>query len=261
MRFFALRGEIMNKRDIKWYIWGGLLILFGLYSDIVAVVLIAVGLVLLPPVAKVLKRVELSQSRKYALITLAIILFAFRLGAPEVIEEAGAEIEAAAEAAKEAADVGKAPAVEETVAKTPPVVKEAEEPEDKPVIVEATTKGVTLTLHRLNAVKVGSNWGKVDEVDITIENNDPDKEDLENPRLEFFVYDRIGYTPDKNKVLDEVEVADEVKFGEVFTGKISADANYEKSLAKRLLVRVDLTQGKEWDRKHVVSVQYEVVFE
>ena len=250
----------MKKEDIQLYIWGALLIFAGIYADIVAVVMIAVGLVLLPPVAKRLRKVELSKSRKYALITLAIILFAFRIGAPEIIEEAGAEIEAAAEAAKEAA-VEKTPDVVETVAKTPAVVKTqaVEEPEDKPVIVEATTKGVTLTLHTAKTVKVGSNWGKVEEVDITVENNG--ERDLLNHRLEFFVYDRIGYSMDRDNMLDEVETTAAIKLGETYTEKLTADANYKKSLGKRLLLRIDMTEGKEWSRKHVVSVQYEVVFE
>jgi len=141
------------------------------------------------------------------------------------------------------------------------IKKKTTTPIPSTVIAQNTQNGVTLMIHSVNAIKKGTDWGKIPELEFTIKNSG---KTIYSPVLLLFLYDENNsYVHDmeqKAQVRDSIELDSFLQSADTITKKVSTNAGYNGNISKPITLKVILADGL-YSPDYKVSVEFNVDFE
>ena len=130
------------------------------------------------------------------------------------------------------------------------------------IIAQNTQNGVTLMIHSVKAIKKGTDWGKVTNLQFTIKNDNT--KTIYSPVLLLFLYnENNSYVHDieqKAQVRDSVELDSYLQDGDILSKGVSTNAAYSGDMNKSITLKVVLADGL-YSPESIVSVEFNVDFE
>ena len=130
------------------------------------------------------------------------------------------------------------------------------------VIAQNTQNGVTLMIHSVKAIKKGTDWGKVTNLQFTIKNDNT--KTIYSPVLLLFLYnENNSYVRDieqKAQVRDSVELDSYLQNGDILSKEVSINAAYSGDMNKSITLKIILANGL-YSPESIVSVEFNVDFE
>ena len=132
----------------------------------------------------------------------------------------------------------------------------------KTIIAQNTENEVTLMIHTIKAIKKGTDWGKVTNLQFTIKNENT--KTIYSPVLLLYLYNvnnsYVHGIEQKAQVRDSIELDSYLQDGDVVTNKISTNAAYNGDMNQSITLKVLLADGL-YSQNYLVSVEFNVDFE
>jgi hypothetical protein len=125
------------------------------------------------------------------------------------------------------------------------------------VVVKNSDKGVTLIIHELKIVKKDEDWGRIEEVQFTIDNKGAK---TISPKLLVYLYRQNDDLSLKAQVKEEISVEGMLQIGESTTQKIATKAGYRGDITEPITMKISLVDSFDWDKTNIVSIYKDITF-
>ena len=129
----------------------------------------------------------------------------------------------------------------------------------KSVIVEATADGVSLAIHKIEAVMKEADWGTFQGFEFTIKNEGAVP--ISAPQIFIYPYDENDPMLQESLVRDTVKLESAIPVGGSVSNAVKVTAGFRGDLGSRLMLRLKLVDGETSGRKEIVSINTRIMFE